>query len=88
MPPVWGHWNETCITKICNGRESEVFCLSALYKALHLSVSDLLMIVMSDGNWYEVVKMQIHDLFKKYPTFGWEKYIYTPGGLQPKSPSK
>jgi hypothetical protein len=39
--------------------ESGVFCLSALYKALDLSVSDLLMIVMSDGSWYEVVKTQI-----------------------------
>ena len=24
----------------------------------------------------------IRGLFKKYPIFGWEKYIYTPGGLQ------
>jgi len=39
--------------------ESGVFCLSALYKALDLSVSDLLMIVMSGGGWYEVVKTQI-----------------------------
>ena len=27
--------------------------------------------------------MKIHGLFKKYPTFGWEKYIYAPEGLQP-----
>ena len=39
--------------------ESGVFCLSALYKAFDFSVSDLLMIVMSDGSWSEVVKMQI-----------------------------
>jgi hypothetical protein len=39
--------------------DSGVFCLSALYKALDLSVSDLLMIVMSDGSWYEVVKTKI-----------------------------
>jgi len=25
----------------------------------------------------------VRGLFKKYPTFGKEKYIYTPGGLQP-----
>jgi len=25
----------------------------------------------------------LRGLFKKYPTFGREKYIYAPGGLQP-----
>jgi hypothetical protein len=39
--------------------ESGLFCVSALYKARDLSVSDLLMIVMSEGSWYEVVKTQI-----------------------------
>jgi len=27
--------------------------------------------------------MPLRGLFKNYPTFGWEKYIYTPGSLQP-----
>jgi hypothetical protein len=29
-----------------------------------------------------VCHLDIRGLFKKYLTFGWEKYIYTPGGLQ------
>jgi hypothetical protein len=28
--------------------------------------------------WVNIIRR----LFKKYPTFGREKYIYTPGGLQ------
>jgi hypothetical protein len=48
-----------CVSQNCVTGESGVFCLSALYKALELLVSDWLMIVVSDGSWYEVVKMQI-----------------------------
>jgi len=32
--------------------------------------------------------IHVRGLFKKYQTFAREKYIYTPGGLQPHSPPK
>ena len=31
---------------------------------------------------YTYDQLCLQGLFKKYPTFGREKYIYTPGGLQ------
>jgi hypothetical protein len=30
-----------------------------------------------------IKEYQLRGLLEKYPTFGREKYIYTPGGLQP-----
>jgi len=46
--------------------------------------SDLVCVCMVHcAKKYFFAQWTIQGLFKKYPTFGREKYIYTPGSLQP-----
>jgi hypothetical protein len=57
-----------------------------LYALVFVSVSNLLQMSVTEVKKKQIMKLfkyvTICGLFKKYSTFGREKYLYMPGGLQ------
>jgi hypothetical protein len=56
--------------------------MTPLIRKLVIRIANYPVRLVPSGKYFLTVISGISGLFKKYPTFGREKYTYAPGGLQ------